>query len=658
MQGKVAVSLLRRAAGEEAEENERLLNLDHEAMSSRDAAKLSSLKKIVLADNEDENCWTLEERADVSGFGAERDGAILRPDDLVRVLVDEDDTPSPTADSESGSGLAKKPAVAECGPSRRHAAALLQTLSGNAAGGQRGGPVSAPLPKSLEDRLRRHLAYESAAGHVARWDATVARHRRQDQLVFPLDNPKLTLRAAEDFVRSSVCFSSKTKSDHDDETAASLEQRLEAALAAGKHEKLERKKADKVEDAEEEEEDKKRDSARVRDMEERRNKMARFRALQSYHEARQRREKRIKSRSFHRHAKKERLRRDERLLATGGEGADAVKTRALDELDRRRVAERMSLKHRPPTASSTGGGRWAQALAIRAKHDPEARKALAEQLRLSKQLTEKRTLGDESSGDEEESDARRAIEGENHTEKPVEDDGLWENIKERNRKDARMKEEKKNKRRKTAADINPSDFVSVKEVVVSGTQAPDEMNVAMDALDDDDVDGQMDEQQQYGGMTADLVAEAFAADDVVAELAQAELDEGKKKDKKPSSGTEPPGWGCWGGKRGVVVDRTGKRGRRKARGPIPSSTDRPSSVVYTVGHTVLSSRRDAAARRFQVSELPFPYNNVVDYENSVRAPIGSTFVPETAATALRVPRVRVHKGAIIEPLKDIFVKKS
>ena len=55
---------------------------------------------------------------------------------------------------------------------------------------------------------------------------------------------------------------------------------------------------------------------------------------------------------------------------------------------------------------------------------------------------------------------------------------------------------------------------------------------------------------------------------------------------------------------------------------------------------------------FQVSELPYPFESVTDYEASIRAPIGNTWVPETAHRKLIAPRIVTLQGQIIAPMTE------
>lgn len=51
-----------------------------------------------------------------------------------------------------------------------------------------------------------------------------------------------------------------------------------------------------------------------------------------------------------------------------------------------------------------------------------------------------------------------------------------------------------------------------------------------------------------------------------------------------------------------------------------------------------------------MSELPFPYKNIYQFENTVRHPIGKTWNPETAFRKMIEPKVSTQLGTIIDPI--------
>jgi len=113
--------------------------------------------------------------------------------------------------------------------------------------------------------------------------------------------------------------------------------------------------------------------------------------LQSYEQIKAKRQSKIKSKKYHRLLRRQKIRKQlkefEQLQKTDPEAA-LVK---LEELDKSRIQERMSLKHRNTS-------KWAKMQSARAKYDRESRSALSDQLKISRELTKK--VGMESSEDD------------------------------------------------------------------------------------------------------------------------------------------------------------------------------------------------------------------------------------------------------------------
>ena len=53
---------------------------------------------------------------------------------------------------------------------------------------------------------------------------------------------------------------------------------------------------------------------------------------------------------------------------------------------------------------------------------------------------------------------------------------------------------------------------------------------------------------------------------------------------------------------------------------------------------------------FQVNSLPYPFNNVEQFEASIRTPIGGTWNTPSAVSELVKPKVLTKMGSIINPI--------
>ncbi|NXT59303.1 UT14A protein, partial [Pluvianellus socialis] len=207
----------------------------------------------------------------------------------------------------------------------------------------------------------REAAYVRTSKDVGKWQQVVLQNRRAEQLVFPLKQEIATIVPLE---QATLAWKARTP----------LEQEIFGLLH-----KTQQPITDPLLTPEETA------SLQAMSLEEaqrRRAELQKARALQSYYEAKARREKRIKSKKYHRVLKKSKRRKAlkefELLQKSDPEAALA----RLEELEQLRMQERMSLKHQ-------NKGKWARSRAILAKYDLEARKAMQEQLARNKELTQK-----------------------------------------------------------------------------------------------------------------------------------------------------------------------------------------------------------------------------------------------------------------------------
>lgn len=135
----------------------------------------------------------------------------------------------------------------------------------------------------------------------------------------------------------------------------------------------------------------------------RRKELAYLKMRESQKSAKERMQNKIKSKKYHKLQKRqkmlEQMKEFELLQKTNPEAA----LEKLNALEKSRVQERASLRHK-------NTGTWAKNLQVRAKYDKDVRKDLAEQLAVSRELTQKKQ---ESDSEDESSRKRVALEEEN-----------------------------------------------------------------------------------------------------------------------------------------------------------------------------------------------------------------------------------------------------
>ncbi|XP_038222329.1 U3 small nucleolar RNA-associated protein 14 homolog A [Zerene cesonia] len=192
---------------------------------------------------------------------------------------------------------------------------------------------------------------------------------------------------------------------------------------------------------------------------------------------------------------------------------------------------------------------------------------------------------------------------------------------------------------KADLDIDPNRFIEVKPKYLN-TAVPQGEN-DLDELDDDEqIVPKVD------------IEEVFEEDDVVASFRQEKQDE-INNDRPKEINLRLPGWGNWGGK-GVKAPK--RRKNRFISKPIPKIPRRDENK----GDVIINEMQLPQLKAHKVSELPFPFTSVKDYEASIRAPIGNTFIPETAHQKLIKPSVITKAGTIIEPMDEeqLMVKRN
>ncbi|KFQ57895.1 U3 small nucleolar RNA-associated protein 14 A, partial [Pelecanus crispus] len=221
--------------------------------------------------------------------------------------------------------------------------------------------VDLPLSKEEAKRVVREAAYVRTSKDVSKWQQVVLQNRRAEQLVFPLKQEIATVAPLE-----QVASAWKARTP--------LEQEIFGLLH-----KTQQPITDPLLTPEETA------SLQAMSLEEarqRRAELQKARVVQSYYEAKARREKKIKSKKYHRMLKKSKRRKALKEFELLHKSDPEAALARLEELEQLRMQERMSLKHQ-------NKGKWARSRAIMAKYDLEARKAMQEQLAKNKELMQK-----------------------------------------------------------------------------------------------------------------------------------------------------------------------------------------------------------------------------------------------------------------------------
>lgn len=242
--------------------------------------------------------------------------------------------------------------------------------------------VELPLSKQEVQRIHREVAFNQTSKTLSKWDPIVLKNRKAEQLIFPQNKEPMGFAPIEHVVSG---WKARTP----------LEQEVFNVLHKNKLPMTDPLLTPKE-----------KASLKAMSLEEvkmRRAELQKARALQSYYEARARREKKIKSKKYHKLLKKEKVKttlKEFEMLQKVDPGAALEE---LEKIEKARMMERMSLKHQ-------NSGKWAKSKAIMAKYDLEARQAMQEQLAKNKELTQKLQVASE--GEEEMEEGKMEEDGE------------------------------------------------------------------------------------------------------------------------------------------------------------------------------------------------------------------------------------------------------
>ena len=511
-----------------------------------------------------------------------------------------------------------------------------------------GAGLTVPLEPFQADRVVRQAGYSAVRRDVSQWDAVVHSRRAADTVTFPLNKPDLKLKSiSEDRER----FKPETP----------LEQQVAAVLAGSRAVVREGEQYSEIEK-------KGLAGMTVREAMERKAELGKIRALQTYQEAKFRRQGKIKSKKYRKIERKlrnkEKLAELEELSKTDPEAA----AEKLAELDKARIEERATLKHR-------NASKHLQEQAKRAKttKNKDHMNSVQDQLRQHRELLTKHgekfddTI--EDSKDEDKSDAVNTNceilkKDETFSEFDAGYRKFWEEDQARKKAEAQSEvandlddmfedashevqqinmktidQMKLSLQRSKPENVEPEEAENPDELIPTDSlhlkqkkdsdleKLNNELNKNIDKqttetpLPNVDPDNFMNIEPQILSADRpeligyneedeedqrDIIAEAFAEDDVV-EAFKAEKSALIESKKPKSIDLTLPGWGEWGG--GGAAPSKRKRRRFTIKAP-PVAKRRDENT----GNLILNTDKDTKLRQHQVSSVPFPFTAVSDFE--------------------------------------------
>ncbi|GAA6021465.1 hypothetical protein JCM11491_006504 [Sporobolomyces phaffii] len=167
--------------------------------------------------------------------------------------------------------------------------------------------------------------------------------------------------------------------------------------------------------------------------------------------------------------------------------------------------------------------------------------------------------------------------------------------------------------------------------------------------DDSDVQSDAEIDAQRGkGRTAfkqrELVKEAFANDDVVADFAEEKRKEIERDAPREEDNTLP-GWGSWSGK-GAKKNKNPKKKFVKKIAGVEASERKDAGL----NHVIINEKKDKKASKYMLKDLPFPYTSAAQLEHKLRTPMGPEWSTSTVLRDQTIPSVLVKPGTTVRPV--------
>lgn len=223
------------------------------------------------------------------------------------------------------------------------------------------------------------------------------------------------------------------------------------------------------------------------------------------------------------------------------------------------------------------------------------------------------------------------------------------NTTNKNDKKENLKLSNESKATETTDQIDPNKYTQIKPKLLR-TTLPDMINT--DAMIDEDFEDKDD--SDLKNMT---IVEAFEDDDIVVDF-EKERENERKKNTDEEIDLSLPGWGNWAGC-GIVKDNKQHEQQSKKRlilkFPKEEKRRDDNKVNVYINEDNIQNKK---LKEHLVSDLPFPFTSVKDYEASIRAPISREFIPETALRLLTRPSMITKKGHIINPMDESILTKN
>ncbi|CAF0886730.1 unnamed protein product [Rotaria sp. Silwood1] len=506
-----------------------------------------------------------------------------------------------------------------------------------------------PLQKPQAEKAERIAAYNQEKKSLSKWDPIVEKNRTAETLNFPLQNGGVQFQTTQEFVGKFQTLSSLEK-----DIAAILQSSNNNIQPNSLLTQAEKKIISKMD---------------LLEAKQKLNELKKMRALISYQQAKFKRVRKIKSKKFRRLVRKDRQKQEEKNLEKLSiEHPDQFLER-LEQLERRRIEERSTLRHKNST-------KWAKEKRLLSKFNTKVREDIEEQLKIGKQLSSKQAQAESDDNDEDEEQSSSSkptveipkkksteiplilapsqIESEANpwlttTSSPVLPSSEYSKPSEVRNEDTSSSsssddDEDEDEKENPADQTQNGSSENTTSYGITNPKQSEHLNMP-DNTKRIEIEPKRTEQHQIN------IQEAFADDDVLAEF-EKEKTEMIDRDRPKPIDLSLPGWGEWAGS-GVPVNKRKKRKFLIQPKPAPPRRD------VHLHHVIINEKADQKISEHRVSDLPFPFANVEQFESLIQQPLGREWNPETAFHRLNQPKIRSRIGVRIEPLskQDVFLKR-
>nr|CDS30911.1 U3 small nucleolar RNA associated protein 14 [Hymenolepis microstoma] len=495
-------------------------------------------------------------------------------------------------------------------------------------------------PNELRDeKANRRLKFNLDRERLNLWKGPVHQNRLADQLIFPLQSKAIQFSTAED--------AREAKHINAIESAKKNEDSLQAKLFGALYKNTVTPLTDADKEIQSQIELAKKMSLKAKDQ-----MRQRLREVAFLRKAKQ--QKKIKSKNYHRRAKRRNMKEFEKNIALLRQNDPKAFAERLLEADRMRAKERASLRHRT-------GGKFARMQKLRAKYNDEAREAVAAMHDQGRDL--KRKIRGEYDSDEESVLSELDISSsESEPESDFEESNLDGDGDDEGREDempshlASWWAKVENQPTKSEAMDDDNDgterpSTTHQTSTLLSTLATDEL-IRKSTTDTTAASGKMDLDPTDDNFFAALEeAVADQPDSGVAEFA-AEKKAVEKEEAPEDLDTFLPGWNRWTGPGTEAIDEAIRK-KKLVKAPKRKRLDKGRAKV------IIRERVNEDLRKHLVKKIPFPYSTPEQYEAMMSQPVSREWTTEAAHKELTKPKIIVKAGRVIKPIdKDVALLRE